>query len=88
MHTTATSRAQNRPQPATLTRGHELPAAPEPGQIALRAACLTVARRGGTGPVRRILDTVDFHVVAGEIRDRHPRCRLVDSTHRGLPYRL
>jgi len=52
---------------AVLSRNHELPATPEPGQITLRALGLTVARRSGAGPARRILDTVDFHVAAGEI---------------------
>lgn len=50
-----------------LTRGHDLPTAPEPGQVTLRATGLTVSRRGGAGPAHRVLDSVDFQVAAGEI---------------------
>ncbi|WP_051027066.1 heme ABC transporter ATP-binding protein [Nocardia higoensis] len=52
---------------AALTRTHDLPATPEPGQLTLRAVDLTVSRRGGAGPARRVLDGVGFQVAAGEL---------------------
>lgn len=50
-----------------LRRGHDLPGAPEPGRVTLRARGVTLDRHGGGGGTRRVLDDVDFEVAAGEV---------------------
>ncbi|WP_084486552.1 heme ABC transporter ATP-binding protein [Nocardia sienata] len=50
-----------------LRRGHDLPGAPEPGRVTLRARGVTLDRHGGGGGTRRVLDSVDFEVAAGEV---------------------
>lgn len=50
-----------------LRRGHDLPGAPEPGRVTLRARGVTLDRHGGGGGTRRVLDGVDFEVAAGEV---------------------
>ncbi|WP_174185412.1 heme ABC transporter ATP-binding protein [Nocardia barduliensis] len=45
---------------------HELPEWPEKGQATVRAAGVSVQRRGG-GQTRRVLDGVDFEAVAGQV---------------------
>ncbi|WP_109525941.1 heme ABC transporter ATP-binding protein [Nocardia aurea] len=47
-------------------RVHELPTAPEPGTVTLRSAGVSVDRRAASR-TRRVLDTVDFEVVAGQV---------------------
>ncbi|MFC9894650.1 heme ABC transporter ATP-binding protein [Nocardia sp. NPDC127579] len=49
---------------AVFRREHELPKRPESGVVTLRAAGLSVARRGAARPV---LEGVDFEVAAGEV---------------------
>lgn len=51
---------------SVFARTHEVPAAPEPGTVTLRAVGVSVDRRGASG-ARRVLEGVDFDVVAGEI---------------------
>ncbi|PXX71072.1 iron complex transport system ATP-binding protein [Nocardia tenerifensis] len=50
-----------------LARTHEVPVAPEPGAVTLRARGVSVDRRGANSAQRRVLAAVDFEVVAGEI---------------------
>ncbi len=51
-----------------LGRVHEPPATPERGTVTLRAVGVGIERRGGAGvPARRVLDSVDFEVVAGQV---------------------
>ncbi|MFI9533766.1 heme ABC transporter ATP-binding protein [Nocardia fusca] len=50
-----------------LRRGHDLPGAPEPGRVTLRARGVILDRHGGGGGTRRVLDDVDFEVAAGEV---------------------
>ncbi|MEU7143767.1 heme ABC transporter ATP-binding protein [Nocardia sp. NPDC046473] len=50
-----------------FARTHELPVAPEKGAVTLRARGVSVDRRGATTAQRRVLDGVDFDVVAGEV---------------------
>ncbi|WP_425296332.1 heme ABC transporter ATP-binding protein [Nocardia asiatica] len=45
---------------------HELPQRPRKGQATVRAAGVSVERRGG-GQARRVLDGVDFEAVAGQV---------------------
>ncbi|MEV6324713.1 heme ABC transporter ATP-binding protein [Nocardia sp. NPDC051787] len=52
---------------AVLVRVHELPEAPKPGAVTVRAAGVSVDRRGGGGRARRVLDGIDFQAVAGEV---------------------
>ncbi|WP_431955663.1 heme ABC transporter ATP-binding protein [Nocardia lijiangensis] len=53
---------------AMLGRVHEEPRRPDPGTVTLRARGVSVDRRGGaSGHARRVLDAVDFDVVAGEV---------------------
>lgn len=53
---------------AMLGRTHEEPQRPERGTVTLRARGVSVDRRGGASThARRVLDTVDFAVAAGEI---------------------
>ncbi|MEV0296426.1 heme ABC transporter ATP-binding protein [Nocardia sp. NPDC050710] len=49
-----------------LGRAHELPAVPDRGAVTLRADGVSIDRRGASG-ARRVLDAVDFDVVAGEV---------------------
>lgn len=51
---------------AVLGRAHELPAVPDRGAVTLRADGVSIDRRGASG-ARRVLDAVDFDVVAGEV---------------------
>ncbi|GAB4586118.1 heme ABC transporter ATP-binding protein [Nocardia sp. IFM 10818] len=46
-----------------FTRRHELPGTPGPGAVTMRARGVGLERNGG----RRVLDEVDFEVVAGQI---------------------
>ncbi|MET9486941.1 heme ABC transporter ATP-binding protein [Nocardia sp. NPDC006630] len=46
-----------------FTRHHNLPVTPEPGTVTLRARGVALERGGG----RRVLDGVDFEVIAGQI---------------------
>ncbi|MEV4124228.1 heme ABC transporter ATP-binding protein [Nocardia sp. NPDC049707] len=49
-------------------RTHELPVPPKRGAVTLRASGVSVDRRGAAGArTRRVLEAVDFDVVAGEI---------------------
>ncbi|MBF6129303.1 heme ABC transporter ATP-binding protein [Nocardia brasiliensis] len=50
-----------------FARTHEVPAAPEAGAVTLRARGVSVERRGAHSAQRRVLEDVDFDVVAGEI---------------------
>ncbi|MFE9577693.1 heme ABC transporter ATP-binding protein [Nocardia sp. NPDC006044] len=50
-----------------FARTHELPEAPEKGTVTLRARGVSVDRRGAQTAQRRVLDGVDFDVVAGEV---------------------
>ncbi|WP_069166621.1 heme ABC transporter ATP-binding protein [Nocardia altamirensis] len=50
-----------------FARTHELPEAPEKGAVTLRARGVSIERRGANSAGRRVLDEVDFDVVAGEI---------------------
>ncbi|MFE3445057.1 heme ABC transporter ATP-binding protein [Nocardia sp. NPDC059180] len=50
-----------------FARAHELPSAPAPGAVTLRASGVSVDRRGGGTKVRRVLAEVDFEVAAGEV---------------------
>lgn len=50
-----------------LRRGHDLPGVPEPGRVTLCARAVTLDRHGGGGGTRRVLDSVDFQVAAGEV---------------------
>ncbi|KAA8889130.1 heme ABC transporter ATP-binding protein [Nocardia colli] len=50
-----------------FARTHELPEAPEKGAVTLRARGVSVDRRGAKTAQRRVLDGVDFDVVAGEV---------------------
>ncbi|WP_433677729.1 heme ABC transporter ATP-binding protein [Nocardia sp. CA-119907] len=53
---------------SVFARTHELPVAPERGAVTLRARGVSVDRRGASGAhTRRVLEAVDFEVVAGEI---------------------
>ncbi|WP_280429788.1 heme ABC transporter ATP-binding protein [Nocardia brasiliensis] len=50
-----------------FARTHEVPAAPAAGAVTLRARGVSVERRGAHSAQRRVLEDVDFDVVAGEI---------------------
>ncbi|QIS03875.1 heme ABC transporter ATP-binding protein [Nocardia brasiliensis] len=50
-----------------FARTHEVPGAPELGAVTLRARGVSVERRGAHSAQRRVLEDVDFDVVAGEI---------------------
>ncbi|CAM4393198.1 heme ABC transporter ATP-binding protein [Nocardia ninae] len=50
-----------------FARTHELPAVPEQGAVTLRARGVSVDRRGDKSAQRRVLEAVDFDVVAGEV---------------------
>ncbi|MFG1793468.1 heme ABC transporter ATP-binding protein [Nocardia sp. NPDC049149] len=50
-----------------FARTHELPEAPQKGAVTLRARGVSIERRGANSAGRRVLDGVDFDVVAGEI---------------------
>ncbi|WP_378729775.1 heme ABC transporter ATP-binding protein [Nocardia brasiliensis] len=52
---------------AVFARTHELPAEPEKGAVTLRARGVSVDRRGAHTAQRRVLEAVDFDVVAGEV---------------------
>ncbi|WP_454199242.1 heme ABC transporter ATP-binding protein [Nocardia sp. Marseille-Q1738] len=52
---------------SVLVRPHELPEAPKPGAVTVRAAAVSVDRRGGGGQPRRVLDGIDFEAVAGQV---------------------
>ncbi|WP_174552908.1 heme ABC transporter ATP-binding protein [Nocardia amamiensis] len=47
---------------SVLVRAHELPEAPKPGAVTVRAAGVSVDRQ-----VRRVLDGIDFEAVAGQV---------------------
>lgn len=49
-----------------FARTHGVPQAPEPGAVTMRAIEASVDR-GGAAKSRRVLDSVDFDVVAGEV---------------------
>lgn len=51
---------------SVFARTHEVPVAPQPGAVTLRAVGVSVDRRGTSG-ARRVLEGVNFDVVAGEI---------------------
>ncbi|MEV6135740.1 heme ABC transporter ATP-binding protein [Nocardia sp. NPDC051990] len=48
-------------------RTHELPVPPKRGAVTLRASGVSVDRRAAGARTRRVLEAVDFDVVAGEI---------------------
>ncbi|MFF3225841.1 heme ABC transporter ATP-binding protein [Nocardia suismassiliense] len=50
-----------------FARTHELPATPDKGAVTLRARGVSVDRRGDKSAQRRVLEAVDFDVVAGEV---------------------
>ncbi|MFI5719206.1 heme ABC transporter ATP-binding protein [Nocardia sp. NPDC051750] len=50
-----------------LQRAHNLPGPAEPGTVTLRARGVTLDRHGGGGGTRRVLDSIDFEVIAGEV---------------------
>ncbi|MET7772261.1 heme ABC transporter ATP-binding protein [Nocardia sp. NPDC005366] len=51
---------------AALRRVHAMPSMPAPGAVTLRSTGLSIDRRGASR-ARRVLDTVDFEVVAGQV---------------------
>ncbi|MGO4617130.1 heme ABC transporter ATP-binding protein [Nocardia sp. 2YAB30] len=51
-----------------FARVNEVPVAPERGVVTVRAVGVSVDRRGGGGPhSRRVLEGIDFEVVAGQV---------------------